>query len=236
MVTQQPDTIPAATAEDSMRRAVAQLIATFENLGPEHQALRTEESQTSAKERRGTVVRMGENIAHAARAVSLTITVLATMHGLRDLGVTHQFSKTAEGDDYHPLGQAGSTPESLDDALTYLAEAAATLGKAYAPTKKHPGLAVARNPEHMRVALSSLRAALNTLCADLCKRDAEAAEDYAPAQTLLSELEDRVCRTVPIQKNGPSAEEVAAAIRADPEVARAAVEALAARTPVEVVA
>ncbi|MEU5138037.1 hypothetical protein [Streptomyces californicus] len=234
MATQQHDITPAPglAAEDTMRRAVAHLIATFENLGPEHQALRAEETQTSAKERRGTVVRMGDGIAQAARTVSLTIGVLATVHGLRDLGITYQLSKTAEGDDYSPLGQTGSS-DSLYDALGYLAEAAATLGKAYAPTKKHPGLAVARNPEHMRVALSSLREALSTVCADLAKEDAEVAEGYAPAQTLLSELEDRVCRTMPAQRTGPSAEEVAAAIRADPEIARAAVEALAARTPAE---
>ncbi|MFD7868172.1 hypothetical protein [Streptomyces sp. NPDC059783] len=53
------------------------------------------------------------------------------------------------------------------------------------------------------------------------------AEDYAPALTLLTNLEKRVCRPVPVQCTGPSAEEVADAIRSNPEIARAAAEALA---------
>ncbi|MFF3276032.1 hypothetical protein ACFYWU_34615 [Streptomyces chrestomyceticus] len=35
-----------------------------------------------------------------------------------------------------------------------------------------------------------------------------------------------MCRTVPAQGSGPTAEEVAAAIRADPDIARAAAAAL----------
>lgn len=222
MTTQQP-----AAAEDRIRSAVAELTIVFENLGAEHQALVAEEAKTSAKERRGTVVRMRDSIAQTARTVSLTIGVLATVHGLRDLGINQQFSKDADGRDYSPLLTLASSTETLYDAATYLGEAAATLGKAYAPTKKHPGLAVARCPKQTKMALSSLRAALNAVCADSATGDEEVAEDYASTQTFLTELEERVCRTVPVQGVGPSAEEVAAAIRANPDVARAAAAALA---------
>ncbi|WP_431984152.1 hypothetical protein [Streptomyces qinglanensis] len=74
---------------------------------------------------------------------------------------------------------------------------------------------------------TSLGAALEAVCADLATDDAEVAQDYDATQALLARLEDRVCHTVPAQAAGPSAEEVAAAIRADPVVARAAAAALA---------
>ncbi|MFH8350292.1 hypothetical protein [Streptomyces sp. NPDC018045] len=83
--------------------------------------------------------------------------------------------------------------------MTYLGEAAATLRQAYAPTKKHPGPAVARCPKQMKVALSSLRAVLDAVCAEFAEDDAEVAKDYASAQSFLTELEERVCRTVPAQ-------------------------------------
>lgn len=225
MTTQQPAT---AAVEDGIRRAVAELTVVFENLGPEHQSLRAEEAETSAMERRGTVIRMGEDIAHAARTVSLTIGVLATVHGLRDLGVTYQFSKDAEGGDYSPLLALGGSAETLYDALTYLNVAATTLGKAYSPTKKHPDLAVARCPQQVKAALSSLRTALHAVFNDFAEGGSEAAEDYASTHRFLTELEERVCPTVPSQRTGPTPEEVAAAIRADPEVRRAAADALAA--------
>ncbi|WP_098893640.1 hypothetical protein OHA57_39415 (plasmid) [Streptomyces anulatus] len=222
-----PQQSDSTDAEGRIGHAVAELTAVFENLGPEYQALSAEESRTSARERRGTVVRMGENVAQAARTVAATIGVLATVHGLRALGIDQQFSKDAEGCDYSPLGTLDSPSEALHDAVTYLEEAAATLGKAYAPTKKNPGLAVARCPQQMKAALSSLRAALTMVWADAPEDDMDV-EEQASVQTLLTELEQRVCRTVPAQGAGPSPEEVAAAIRADPQVARAAAAALAA--------
>lgn len=45
-----------------------------------------------------------------------------------------------------------------------------------------------------------------------------------------SDLEDRVCRTVPVQAAGPTADEVAVAIRANPDIAREAAAALATTT------
>ncbi|MGA5643302.1 hypothetical protein ACPCTN_31750 [Streptomyces cinereoruber] len=200
MTTQQQATTTVTTAEDDgVRRAVAHLTTVLENLGPEHQALRTEEAKTSARERRGTVIRMGEGIVQAARAVALTVEALATVHGLLDLGVTWRFSKTADGGDYTPLPSLPDSTETLYQALTYLDEASVALGKAYTPTKKHPGLAVARCPEQMQVALTSLRAAMEAVCADVA--DAETTAEYAPALTFLDELKDRVCRPVPAFKH-----------------------------------
>uniref|UniRef100_UPI003F49486E hypothetical protein n=1 Tax=Streptomyces sp. CA-136453 TaxID=3240050 RepID=UPI003F49486E len=222
MIAQQP------ASEDRIRHAVAMLTAVFESLGAEHQALMAEAGKTSARERRGTVVRMGEDIAQAARTVSLTIGVLATVHGMRDLGVNQQFSKDAEGRDYTPLLSLANPSETLYDALVYLGEAATTLGRTYTPTKKHPGLAVARCPKQMKVALCSLRAAFEAVAADIGDDDPEVAEDYAATQTFLIALEKRVCRTMPAQSTGPTPEEVLAAIRADPKVASAAAAALAA--------
>jgi hypothetical protein len=81
----------------------------------------------------------------------------------------------------------------------------------------------------MAAALTGLRAALELVCADLtADKDEEAVSEYTPTMTFLSELQDRVCRTIPAQGAGPTAAEVAAAIQADPDIARAAAAALAA--------
>ncbi|MFJ8158364.1 hypothetical protein [Streptomyces sp. NPDC094468] len=211
-----------AAAEDRIRSAVTELTRVFENLGAEHQALTAEEAKTTAKERRGTVICMGEGIAQAARTVSSTIVELATVRGLRDLGVHTQFAKDSQGGDYSPLLTLAGPSDLLYDAAAYLSAAADTLGRAYEPTKKNPNLAVARCPSNMRVVFTSLGAALDAVRADLATDDPELAQEYAAAKALLARLEDRVCRTVPAQGVGPSAEEVAAAIRADPAVVRAA--------------
>ncbi|WP_331741351.1 hypothetical protein OG760_37360 (plasmid) [Streptomyces sp. NBC_00963] len=221
MATQQP------TAEDCIPFAVAQLVTVFENLGAEHQALMAEGEKTAAKERRGTVLRMGEGIASAAHTVNQTVGVLAAVHGMRALGINRQFAKDSEGRDYSPLNTLGSPAETLFDVAGYLDAAANTLKKAYGQTRKHPGLAVARCPRQMSVALSGLRVALETVCLDLNDTD-EAVAEYASAQEMLSELEKRVCRPVPAQGTGLTPDEVAAAIRANPDVARAAAVALAA--------
>ncbi|MGW9436773.1 hypothetical protein [Streptomyces sp. NPDC055607] len=195
MTTQQQAAATVTTTEDGVRRAVAELVAAFENLGPEHQALRAEEAKTSAQERRGTVVRMGESIVQAAGAVALAVEALATVHGLLGLGVTRCFSRSADGGDYTLLPGLPDSAETLYQALTCLGEASTALAKAYTPTKKNPGLAVARCPEQMQVVLTSLRAAVEAVCADLA--DAETTAEYAPTLTFLDELKDRVCRPVP---------------------------------------
>ncbi|MEV7681480.1 hypothetical protein AB0O64_23445 [Streptomyces sp. NPDC088341] len=221
MATQQP------AADDRIPFAVAQLVTVFEALGAEHQALMAEGEKTTAKERRGTVLRMGEDIATAAHTVNHTVEALATVHGMRSLGINRQFSKDGEGRDYSPLNTLGSAADTLFDVAGYLEAAADTLKKAYVQTRKHPALAVARCPRQMSVALSGLRVALETVCLDLNNPD-EAVAEYASTQELLSGLEKRVCCTVPAQGTGPTPDEVAAAIRANPDVARAAAVALAA--------
>lgn len=221
------DTQQQPAAEDRIPFAVAQLVTVFENLGAEHQALTAEGETTAAKERRGTVLRMREEIATAAHTVNHTVGVLAAAHGMRALGIDRQFAKDGEGRDYSPLNTLGSHAETLYDVAGYLEAAAGTLKKAYAQTRKHPGLAVARCPQQMSAALSALRVALGTVCLDLDNAD-DAVAEYASVQERLSELEERVCRPVPAQGTGPTPDEVAAAIRANPEVARAAAVALAA--------
>ncbi|WP_186782520.1 hypothetical protein [Streptomyces sp. CBG9] len=213
--------------EDHIRCAAVALTTVFESLGAEHQALVSEAASTAARERRGTVTRMSEEIAQTASTVSSTIVELATVRGLRDLGIRRQFAKDGKGGDYSPLLTLADPVDTLYDIVHYLSEAADTLGRAYEPTKKNPGLAVARCPQQMTRAFSSLRAALDAVCADLSTHDAGVAEDHESTRRLLIQLKDRVCPTVPSQGTGPSAEEVATAIRADPEVARAAAAALA---------
>ncbi|MFF3264922.1 hypothetical protein ACFYWO_37895 [Streptomyces sp. NPDC002932] len=207
--------------------AVTQLRIVFEQLGTEHKALVAEAEETTTKERRGTVNRMAEGIAQAGHTLSHTVTMLATVHGLKALGIDRQFSKDADGRDYSPLNSLGHPSEMLYDAAGHIHAVAHTLDKAYAQTRKYPALARARRPQQLGMALISLRAALEAMCADLSDdQDAEAAE-YAPTLTLLRELEERVCHPVPAQSASPTADEVAAAIRANPSIARAAAAALA---------
>ncbi|MFD3889983.1 hypothetical protein [Streptomyces microflavus] len=218
---------PAADP-DRLPQAVTQLVTAFEQLGAEHKALVAEAERTTSKERCGTVKRMGEGVALAAHTLNHTVNLLATVHGLKTLGIDRQFSQDAEGRDYSPLNSLGHPGETLYEAAGHLQAAAHTLGKAYAPTRKYPALARARCPQQLSTALVSLRAALEAMCADLAHdQDVEAVTEYTPTLTFLSELKERVCRTVPAQGAGPSAEEVAAAIRADPDIARAAAAALA---------
>ncbi|MDO0917271.1 hypothetical protein QQM39_42645 [Streptomyces sp. DT2A-34] len=190
-----------------------------------------EAEKTTAEERRGTVNRMAESVAQASYTLSHIVNMLATAHGLKVLGIDRQFSKDADGRDYSPLNRLGYSGETLYEAAGHIQAVAHTLGKAYTPTRKHPGLARARCPQQMRTALTSLRAALESVCADLAAdQDVEAVTEYAPTLTFLSELEDRVCRNAPAQGGGPTADEVTAAIRANPDIARAAAAALATTT------
>jgi hypothetical protein len=221
---------PAAD-DDRLPRAVTQLVTVFEQLGAEHKALVAEAEKTTAKERRGTVHRMVECIAQAGYTLNHIVNMLATVHGLKVLGIDRQFSKDADGRDYSPLDSLGYPSETLYEAAGHIHAVAHTLGKAYTPTRKHPALARARCPQQMETALTSLRAAMELVCADLAvDKDVEAVEEYTPTMKFLSELQDRVCRTVPAQGAGPTADEVAAAIQANPDIARAAAVALAVMT------
>ncbi|WP_406220832.1 hypothetical protein [Streptomyces decoyicus] len=221
---------PAADL-DRLPHAVSQLVTVFEQLGAEHKALVAEAEKTTAKERRGTVNRMAESVAQAGYTLSHIVTMLATVHGLKALGIDRQFSKDADGRVYSPLDSLGHPGETLYEAAGSLQAVAHALGKTYTPTRKHPALARARCPQQLGAALISLRAALESVCADLAAdQDVEAVAEYALTLTFLSDLEDRVCRTVPAQGAGPTADEVAAAIRANPDIARAAAAALATTT------
>ncbi|MFD3315810.1 hypothetical protein [Streptomyces sp. NPDC058656] len=217
-----------ATDHDRLPYAVAQLVTVFEQLGAEHKALTSEAAKTTAKERRGTVNRMAESVSQAGFTLGHIVNMLATVHGLKTLGIHQQFSKDADGCDYRPLSSLGHPLQTLHEAAVLLQTVAHTLGKAYAPTRKHPGLATARCPRQLGTALISLRAALQSVCADLAiYQDVEEVAEYAAVLEFLSELEDRVCPTVPTQGAGLTADEVAEAIRADPDIARAAAAALA---------
>ncbi|MEU5898681.1 hypothetical protein [Streptomyces venezuelae] len=219
--------LPSAD-HDHLPHAVAQLVTAFEQLGAEHKALATEAETTAATERRGTVTRMAEGVAQAGYTLSQTVNTLATAHGLKVLGIDRQFSKDADGRNYSPLGCLGHPGQTLYEAADCLQAVARTLGKAYTATRKHPGLARARCPQPVGTALTSLRAALESVCAGLAAdQDEEAVAEYTTTLTFLSELQDRACRTVPAQGAGPTADEVVAAIRADPDIARAAAAALA---------
>ncbi|MBV7674277.1 hypothetical protein STHAL_33055 [Streptomyces halstedii] len=213
--------------DDCLSRAAAELVTVFEQLGAEHQALTAEAKEITSKERRGTVHRMAERIAQAGRALDEIVSMLATVHGLRVLGIDSQLSKDADGRDYSPLNTLGSPGDTLYEAASHIREVARTLGKAYTQTRKRPGLARARCPRQMRTVFASLRAALDSVRAELvASHDEEAATECTPTLEFLCALEARVCRAVPTQGAGPTADEVVAAIQADPDIARAAASAL----------
>ncbi|MEV0472531.1 hypothetical protein [Streptomyces prunicolor] len=214
------------TDDDLLSRAAAQLVTVFEQFGAEHQALAAEAEKITATARRGTVNRMAECIAQAASTLSHAVNLLATVRGLRGLGIDRQISTDANGRDYSPLKALGHPSQTLFEAAELLEAVAGVLGKAYTPTRKYPGLARARCPQQVGTALASLRTALELVCADLAGDDEEAAAEFTPALEFLSELADRVCRTVPAQGAAPTADEVATGIRADPDIARAAAAAL----------
>ncbi|WP_217226013.1 hypothetical protein [Streptomyces anulatus] len=212
-----------------MPYAVAQLVTAFEHLGPEHQALTEEAEEITGRERRGTANRMVEGVAQAGYTLSRIVSTLATAHGLKALGIDQQHSKDADGHNYTPLTCLGDPAELLCDAVGHLQVVANLLSKAYEPSRRNSDLARARCPEHLRTVLSSLRSALELLCVDLAAaQDVEAVTEYAPTVELLGALEKRLCPTVPAPRSSPTADDVAAAIRADPDVARVAAEALAA--------
>ncbi|MBZ2410731.1 hypothetical protein HX747_30350 [Streptomyces sp. L06] len=166
---------------------------------------------------------------YSAEGVATVISVLRTwtQHPERYVEtLTAEFSQVAD----EQGGWSAVADRPFQPSTTvgrYLVEAADALGRAYKPTRKHSGLAVARYPQRMKLVFSSLSAALDAVCTDLSTQDPEVAMDHASTRRLLTELEDRVCATVPSQGASLSAEEVAAAIRTSPEVARAASAALA---------
>ncbi|MCT9094229.1 hypothetical protein N4G70_36120 [Streptomyces sp. ASQP_92] len=215
------------TEGDSLKDVAMNLLAAFQALGAEHQALAAEEQETTAAERRGTVRRMVQSITYAARTVAESVEQVATIYGLRAFGISQQRAKDADGANYSALLSIGDAEELLYETAAYVQAAAQRLGEAYQPTKKHPGLARARRPQEMRTVLTKLGAALTALSAEVVERNlTDDAGEFDRCIAFLVTLEERVCRVVPAQASGPSAEDVTAAILADPEIARAAAAAL----------
>ncbi|MFJ8405645.1 hypothetical protein ACIQ9K_34925 [Streptomyces microflavus] len=203
------------------------LLTAFENLGAEHQALTEEETDTTAMERRGTVRRMIQSIADAGRSLAHSVDLVATVYGLRELGVSKQMAKGADGSDYSPLLTVGGSEEKLYDAAMCIEATTQRLAEAYKQTKKYPVLAKARRPQEMRTVLSSLRGALTGLSAEMAARGlTEGSAEFEPCIAKLDELETRACTDVPAQTPEPTADAVTAAILANPAIARAAAAAL----------
>ncbi|MFI5987783.1 hypothetical protein ACIBEA_43885 [Streptomyces sp. NPDC051555] len=215
------------TGTEGLRAVAAALLVAFENLGAEHEALTEEEKATTAKERQGTVRRMIQSIVDADRTLAHSVDLVATVYGMRALCIRGQMTKGADGGDYRPLLSLGNPDEVLYETASYLQVVVQRLGEAYEPTKKYPGLAVARRPQEMRTVLSSLGAALAGLCAEMITIGlSEDPAEFDSCLAFLDELESRTCRLVPPQATGPTADDVTAAILASPEIARAAAAAL----------
>ncbi|WP_331757106.1 hypothetical protein OG582_39860 (plasmid) [Streptomyces anulatus] len=213
--------------EDDLSTVMKALLTAFENLGAEHQALTEEEKETTATERRGTVRRMLQSITDAGRILAHSVDLVATVYGLRELGVDRQMAKGADGSDYSPLLTVGGSEEKLYETAAYLEAAAQRLVEAYKQTKKYPALAKARRPQEVRTVLSSLRGALTGLCAEMAARGlTEGRAECEPWIAKLCELEAQTCTAVPAQASELTAGEVTAAILANPAIAEAAAAAL----------
>jgi hypothetical protein len=216
-----------AEHEDALSVVMKALLAAFENLGAEHQALTEEQKETTATERRGTVRRMLQSITDAGRILAHSVDLVATVYGLRELGVNEQMAKGADGSDYTTLLMVGGSEEKLYETASYLEAAAQRLVEAYKETKKYPALAKARRPQEMRTVLSSLRGALTVLCAEMAARGlTEGRAECEPWIAKLCALEAQTCTAVPAQASKLAADDVTAAILADPVIARAAAAAL----------
>ncbi|MEU6462222.1 hypothetical protein [Streptomyces sp. NPDC046976] len=180
---------------------------------------------------------MHQELVEVARTMACAAGSLGAVYGMRALGILGQYPKDAEGKDYTPLAHIGDADETLAEVIEYLGVIAGKLGNVYVETVRSPGLAVARCPEAMQIVLANLRNALKELDAEGASRYVRSAgeagevrEDIARNVAYLEALEQRVCprAQVPAQA-GPSAEDVVAAIRRDPAIARAASAALSER-------
>ncbi|MFF4531587.1 hypothetical protein ACFY1P_20240 [Streptomyces sp. NPDC001407] len=213
--------------EGGMQVISEALLTAYQHLGAEHQALATETRGTSAKERLGTLRRMKQSLADASIQLVQGLELVATVHGKQALGLSGQASQDADGKDYFSLPSLVDAGENLFGAQRHIAEAVRCLGKAYEPTQKYRALAVARRPQHMSTVFRGLRAAITALRTELTTRgQGDEAAECDTLTGLLDQLEPRVCRPVPAQTSGPTADDVTTAILADPTIARAAADAL----------
>ncbi|MGW8768364.1 hypothetical protein ACWGN5_38465 [Streptomyces sp. NPDC055815] len=212
-------------AGDGVRTAAAHLVAAFTHLGAEHKALTAEQEQTAARDIQSTVRRMAGEIRDASRILAHATASVATAQGMLTLGLDGQVARDDQGAHYSPLGSLGNPDERLYEALSLIQVAAQHLGSAYTPTKKHPALADARRPAQMQTALSRMRDAVTVLSAELTARGQGEPTEFAECVGFLKDLAERTCPSLPAQA-GPNAQEVTAAILADPDIARAAAAAL----------
>ncbi|MEV8335586.1 hypothetical protein [Streptomyces niveus] len=173
---------------------------------------------------------MIQAITDATRILAHSVDLVAKAYGLYELGINQQMARGADGGDYSVLVLLGDPGETLYETATSVQTAAQRLGEAYKQTKKYLGLATARRPQEMSATLASPRRALTGLSAALVARGLmEDSAEFDPCVEFLGELETRTCSVVLAQGSGPSAEDVTAAILADPVIAGAAAGSAGAR-------
>lgn len=174
---------------------------------------------------------MIQSVTDAGRTLAHSVDLVATVFGMRALGIRGQMAKGADGVDYSPLLSSGNPDEVLYETASYLQVVVRRLGEAYEPTKKYPSLAAVRRPLEMRTVLMSMKSALTGLRVEMitlgpAQDAAEFDAEFDSCLAFLDELESRTCRLLPAQAAGPTAADVTAAILASPEIARAAAAAL----------
>ncbi|MFF7459577.1 hypothetical protein [Kitasatospora sp. NPDC008115] len=195
---------------------MAGLLACHEQLGDEALALLAAEEETTAEGRLATIRRMRTGLRDAA------------VHGSAVLGLDGVVSHGAGGTPVTLLPALRPQQELLLEAWELVQESVERLeGKVFTATKRSPGLAVARVPERTGAALLGLRDGVLALGRELDERglDEDAAECRQSAE-VLERLEARVCPLPAAVVPRPTAEQVIAAIRADPAIAQAAAVAL----------
>ncbi|MET8704344.1 hypothetical protein ABZW10_36645 [Kitasatospora sp. NPDC004723] len=210
--------------------AVTGLLACHEHLGAEALALLAAEKEITAEGRLATIRRMRTGLSDAAGLLAEGVQLLTAVHGSAVLGIDGAVSHAADGTPVTLLPAVRPQQELLLEAWELVQESVDRLeGKAFAATKRSPGLAAARVPDRTGPALLRLRDGVLAIGRELAGRglDEDAAECRQSAE-LLERLEARVCPPPPPAAvvPRPTAEQVVAAIRADPTIAQAAAGAL----------
>ncbi|MER6195989.1 hypothetical protein ABT234_01235 [Streptomyces sp. NPDC001586] len=123
---------------NGVRTAVAHLVAAFTHLGAEHKALTAEQERTTVKDIHSTVRRMTGEIGETSRILAHATAALATVQGLRSLGINGQMARDENGALYRPLVSLGDPDEQLYEALCLVQAAARHLGSAYPPPGSTP--------------------------------------------------------------------------------------------------
>lgn len=205
--------------------AVTALLAAHEQLGDEALALAAAETATTADAPLGTIRRMRSGLYDAVGLLAETVELLATVHGNAALGIDGAVSRSAAGTPVSLLPGLRSQQTLLLEAWELVQELADHLdGKVFAATKRSPGLAAAGAPERTSAALLSLRKGVLALGRELDEQGlGDEAGQCRHSAGLLERLEARIC---PPAVPRPTAEQVVAAIQADPAIAEAAARVL----------